>query len=513
SLKSMMQHYINHRIYVIRRRTAFLLNKAEQRLHIVDGLLKALDHIDEIIDTIRTSMDIPTAQSQLMARFGFSEIQADAILRMQLQRLTGLEREKLETEAQALREEIDYYRSLLADVQKIHGLIKEDLERMKLQYGDPRRSQISGAVEDLEDEDLIPEEEMAVTISHEGYIKRMNLDTYRQQKRGGVGIIGADAKEGDFIKQLFIGSTHDYLLFFTDRGKLFWLKIYSVPQLSRQSKGRAIVNLLNLSSNEKITNVVPVRDFNDRYLVMATAQGVVKKTPLSAFSRPNRGGIIALGLREDDTLVGAAVANLDDDIMLGTEQGKAIRFANKQVRAMGRTACGVRGINLTKDDRVKDLVIVDEEASLLTICEKGYSKRSLFSEYRCQSRGGKGIIDIRTRGRNGKVVAMKAVREEDDLMMITQLGMIVRSPIKEISIIGRGTQGVRVMTLREDDLVVAAALVQGNGNGGPDSTDPENMDPENDNPEKEGEGSTDSLNPDAGQDDIDTPDDHETKPE
>jgi DNA gyrase subunit A len=465
SIKQMMDNYIEHRVEVIRRRTAFLLDKAERRLHIVEGLLLALDQIDEVIETIRSSPDVPTAQAQLMDRFGLSEMQADAILRMQLQRLTGLEREKLEAEAKSLREEIDYYRSLLADVKKIHGLIKEDLERMKSQYGNTRRTEITEAAEEIVIEDLIPDEDMAVTISHEGFIKRLNLDTYRKQRRGGIGIIGADAKEGDFIEQIFIGSNHDYLLFFTDRGKLYWLKVYSLPQLSRQSKGRAIVNLLNLRSNERITSVIPVRDFSQGYLVMATSQGVIKKTTLSAFSRPSKAGIIALNLRPDDTLVGANVAQEKDDIMLGSELGKAIRFPGEQVRAMGRTATGVRGISLEKKDRVKDLVIVDEEATLLTVCERGYGKRTPFTEYRQQSRGGKGTINIRTQGRNGKVVAMKAVRDDDDLMLISQSGMMVRTQVKQISIIGRATQGVRVMSLRPDDLVVDAAPVPRNGNG------------------------------------------------
>jgi DNA gyrase subunit A len=465
SIKEMMENYIEHRVEVIRRRTAFLLDKAERRLHIVEGLLLALDHIDEVIETIRSSPDVPAAQQQLMDRFGLSEVQADAILRMQLQRLTGLEREKLEAEAKSLREEIDYYKSLLADVKKIHGLIKEDLERMKSQHGNPRRTEITEAAEEIVIEDLIPDEDMAVTISHEGFIKRLNLDTYRKQRRGGIGIIGADAKEGDFIEQIFIGSNHDYLLFFTDRGKLYWLKVYSLPQLSRQSKGRSIVNLLNLRSNERITSVIPVRDFSQGYLVMATSQGVIKKTTLSAFSRPSKAGIIALNLRPDDTLVGANVAREEDDIMLGSELGKAIRFPGVQVRAMGRTATGVRGINLEKKDRVKDLVIVDEKATLLTVCEHGYGKRTPFSEYRQQSRGGKGTINIRTEGRNGKVVAMKAVRDDDDLMLISQSGMMVRTAVKHISLIGRATQGVRVMTLRPDDRVVDAAPVPKNGNG------------------------------------------------
>jgi len=465
SIKELIEYYIKHRIDVVRRRTSFLLDKAEKRLHIVEGLLLALDHIDEVIETIRSSSDIPTAQHRLMERFGLTEIQADSILRMQLQRLTGLEREKLEEEALALREEIAYYRGLLDDVTKIHDLIKEDLVRMKEQYGNKRRTEIAAAADDLEDEDLIPDEEMAVTVSHEGYIKRIAIDTYRQQRRGGVGIIGADSKEGDFIEHIFIGSNHDYLLFFTDRGKLYWLKVYNLPLLTRQSKGRSIVNLIELSKNERITSVIPVRNFEEGFLVMATTNGVIKKTKLSAFSRPSKAGIIALGLRDDDTLVGACVAMQEDDIMLGTEKGISIRFSGPQIRAMGRTAMGVRGIRLKKDDKVTALVIVDEQTNLLTVCENGYGKRTPFPEYRCQSRGGKGTINIRTEGRNGKVVAMMAASEDNDLMLATQLGMVVRMPVHQISVIGRATQGVRLMTPRKDDLVVAAALIENNGNG------------------------------------------------
>ncbi len=459
-LIEMMKHYLQHRVDVIRRRTAFLLEKAESRLHIVEGLLLALDHIDEVIETIRSSPDVATAKQRLMSVFGLSDVQAEAILRMQLQRLTGLEREKLEEEAEGLRKEIAYYKSLLADEKLIHGLIKEDLERMKSLYGNKRRTKITHAILDIDREDLIPDEEMVVTISHEGYIKRLNQDTYRKQRRGGVGVIGADSREGDFIEQLFTCSNHDYLLCFTDKGKLYWLKVYDLPQLSRQSKGRAIVNLLNLSQEERITSVVPVRDFEQGYLVMATSSGIIKKTSLSAFSRPNRGGIIAVDLRDDDLLVGAKTADPGEDIMLGTELGMAIRFSGEQVRSMGRQAMGVRGIRLKDGDRVKDLVIVRDNATVLTVCESGYGKRTAFSEYRRQSRGGKGLINIRCAGRNGDVVAMKSVYETDDLMLITREGMVVRSPVSQISIIGRATKGVRVMKLKSGDKLIAAAPVQ-----------------------------------------------------
>ena len=328
-MKDLIRHYVDHRIDVIRRRTRFLLDKAERRLHIVEGLLLALDHIDAVIDTIRSSPDIPTAQARLMERFGLTDVQADAILRMQLQRLTGLEREKLEEEAAGLRTEIAYYRELLADVTKIHGLIKDDLTHLMEHFANKRRTQITAAIDDIDDEDMIPDEEVAVTISHQGYVKRMPLDTYRQQHRGGVGIIGAEAKEGDFIERIFIGSTHDYLLFFTDRGRLHWLKVYRLPMLSRQSKGRAVINLLRITPEERITQVIPVRSFEEGDLVMATRNGLVKKTALKAFSRPNKAGIIALNLRDEDTLVGASVALPGQEVMLGTKKGMSIRFPRR----------------------------------------------------------------------------------------------------------------------------------------------------------------------------------------
>ena len=460
-----IDQYIRHRIVVIRRRSAFLLDKAEKRLHIVEGLLTALDHIDAVIETIRSSPDVPTAQVRLMERFALSEIQADAILKMQLQRLTGLERAKLEEEAAKLRAEIEEYKAILSSEEKVLGMIKEDLLKVKEQFRNVRRTEIADAVEDLEIADLIAEEEMAVTFSHAGYVKRMTLDNYRQQARGGKGIIAADFKDGDFIERLFIASTHDYLLIFTSMGKAHWLKVFELPLLSRQSKGRAIVNLLHLSKNESITSVVSVRDFDEGELVMATAKGFIKKTHLSAFSHPKKGGIIAVDIRDGDSLMGVKVADAKAEIMLGTEQGFAIRFKGDQVRSMGRTARGVTGISLRKGDRVRDLVIIREGATLLTVCEKGYGKKTEFSEYRSQARGGKGIINMKTTSRNGRVVAMKAVCEDDELMLITQQGKLVRIGVKPISIIGRATQGVRVMALNKADRLIAIArVVKSNGN-------------------------------------------------
>ena len=458
-LKSLLEYYVKHRIDVIRRRTAFLLDKAEKRLHIVEGLLIALDHIDAVIETIRSSADVPTAQHRLMERFSLSEVQADAILRMQLQRLTGLERTKLEDEAQKLRDEIEYYKSILASEQMVLDIIKEDLDRVKGHFKSKRRTEIGEPVDGIETADLIADEEMTVTFSREGYVKRLPSDTYKRQKRGGKGIIAADSRKGDYIERLFIASTHDYLLILTNLGKLHWLKVYEVPLLTRQSKGRAIVNLLHLQDKEKIKSVVPVRDFNKGDLVMATASGVIKKTKLSAFSRPKKGGIIAVALKKGDNLIGAKVARPDDDIMLGTENGISIRFSASQVRAMGRTARGVRGISLREGDRVCDMVIVKPDRTILTVCENGYGKRTKRGEYRTQSRGGKGIINIKTTARNGSVVAMKAVRADDELMLITQQGKLVRITVKSISVVGRATQGVRVMGLNKGDKLIAITRV------------------------------------------------------
>ena len=458
-LKSLLEYYVQHRIEVIRRRTAFLLDKAEKRLHIVEGLLIALDHIDAVIETIRSSPDVPTAQTRLMERFSLSEVQADAILRMQLQRLTGLERAKLEDEAQKLHDEIEYYKSILASEKMVFDIIKEDLLRVKGLFKSKRRTEIGEPIDGIETADLIADEEMTVTFSREGYVKRLPLDTYKSQKRGGKGIIAADSREGDYIERLFIASTHDFLLILTNLGKLHWLKVYEVPLLTRQSKGRAIVNLLHLQDKEKIKSVLPVRDFSKGDLVMATASGMIKKTQLSAFSRQKKGGIIAVDLKDGDNLIGAKVARPDDDIMLGTDNGISIRFSASQVRAMGRTARGVRGISLRKGDRVCDMVIVKEDRTILTVCENGYGKRTKRDEYRTQSRGGKGIINIKTTERNGKVVAMKAVRTDDELMLITQQGKLVRISVKSISVVGRATQGVRVMGLNKGDKLIAITRV------------------------------------------------------
>ena len=490
-LKQLLVAFLEHRKEVVRRRTTFLLRRARQRAHIQEGLILAVADIDEIIAIIKRSPDPPTAKQRLMAKkLRLSEaatvrkllpkafvqqarqgqhltgVQADAILAMQLQRLTGLEIRKLAEDYAALVEEIAGYEAILSDENLLLDVIREDIYEIKERYADPRRTDIVGEVGEVSIEDLIAEEDVVVILSHEGYIKRMPVTSYRRQGRGGKGIIGSDRKEGDFIEHLFIASTHDYMLFFMNNGRMYWLKVYDVPSMSRQSKGRAIVNLLRMQKDERICAVIAVREFDDRYLMTATRRGQIKKTPLAAYANPRRGGIQATGLASDDTVIGAAITRGDDQIVLATREGMAIRFKETDVRPMGRTAAGVRGIRLHKNDEVVDMAVVDPTATLLTVCERGYGKRTSFDEYRVQSRGGSGVINIRTTGRNGRVVGVKSVRDSDELMLITEDGMIVRIGIGDIRTIGRATQGVRLVRLAEGDRVVAVARVAPNGGNG-----------------------------------------------
>jgi DNA gyrase subunit A len=485
-LKQLITEFLEHRKEVIRRRTIFLLRRARQRAHLLEGLILAVADIDEIIAIIRSSPDVPTARARLMAKplrlteaatirkllpksfvdrvtqsdQHLTGVQTDHILIMQLQRLTGLEIQKLASDYSALMEEIEGYEVILGDERRLMDVIREDIIEMKDKYANPRRTDIVGDVGDFEIEDLIAEEEVVVTLSHEGYIKRMPLTTYRKQGRGGVGIIGSDAKEGDFVEELFIASTHDYMLFFMNNGRMYWEKVYDVPQMSRQSKGRAIVNLLEMQAGETICAVLPVREFDDQHFLMTASKlGQIKKTPLSAYANPRKGGIQASGLDPGDTLVGAMITHGDSQIVLATREGMAIRFNETDARSMGRTAAGVRGISLAKGDEVVDVAVLDPTATLLTVCEHGYGKRTNFDEYRVQTRGGKGIINIRTTGRNGKVVAVKSVRDSDELMLITHEGQVVRIGVGDLRIIGRATQGVRLIALREEDHVVSVARV------------------------------------------------------
>ncbi len=485
TLKDMLVSFLDHRKDVIRRRTAFLLRRARQRAHVLEGLILANADIDKIIEIIKTSPDVPTARQRLMAHAlhldeqasliqilpesfvklikGIDQfltgVQADAILTMQLQRLTGLETEKLVGDYSKMVEEIEGHEAVLTDESLLVDVIREDIFEMKEKYGDARRTEIIGDVGDFNIEDLIAEEDVVVTLTHAGYVKRMPVATYRKQGRGGQGVIGGDSKEGDFVEELFIASTHDYLLILLDSGRMHWLRVYDIPALPRTARGRAIINLLGMAANEKICAVVSVRDFENGYMVTATRRGQIKKTALKAYAKPRRGGIIATGINEGDVVIGAAVTSGDNQIVLGTAGGMAIRFNETNVRAMGRTAAGVKGISLRKGDEVVDMVIIDPTATLLTACENGFGKRTNFDEYRVQTRGGKGVINIRTEPRNGKVIGMKSIHDADELMLITSGGMVVRSGVDEMRTIGRATQGVRVMTLKKKDKLVSVARV------------------------------------------------------
>ncbi|MBD3268064.1 DNA gyrase subunit A, partial [bacterium] len=417
TLREVLDHFIQHRRDVIRRRTMFDLRKAEARLHVVEGLRIACDNIDEVVELIRNSKDRPEAMNGLMTRFELTEIQAKAILEMQLQRLIGLEREKLEEEYNQLLKDIEYYKEILSSDELVRKIMKEELTKIKDRFGDERRTQIVGEAGDLEVEDLIAEENMVVTISHTGYIKRIATSVYRRQLRGGRGVSAMGTKENDFVERLYIASTHHYILCFTDKGRVHWLKVYEIPQVGRMSKGKAIVNLLQLDKDEFVTAMVPVADFPEgRFLMMVTKKGVVKKTEVKAFSNPRRGGINAISLDDDDSLFSVWITNGDDDIIIATRNGMAIRFDENDIRAMGRTARGVAGIRLESDDEVVGMVVCHEGAQLLTVTAKGYGKRTEIDKYRKIRRGGKGVIDIQTNERNGKVVGILETFEEDEFM-------------------------------------------------------------------------------------------------
>ena len=461
NLKQLLNAYIIHRKEIIRRRTIFLLNRAEERAHILEGLRIALENIDEVIKLIKASKTVDDARISLVSRFSLSERQANAILEMRLQRLTNLEQTKLEEEYQKICDNIREYKAILENENLVLDIIREDLHEIKEKYGDERKTEIIGDIGEFNMEDLISEEDVTVIITHEGYIKRLPITTYRKQHRGGKGVTGAGMKDGDFVENLFIASTHDYILFFTDMGKVYWLKVYDVPNASRIAKGRAIVNLLELDKDENVTSTVPVRNFDDRQLVMATRNGIIKKTVLSAFGRPKKGGIISIRLDSGDKLIGVKLTTGGQEIVLGTENGKAIRFSEDDVRCMGRATRGVKGIGLKGDDKVKGIVVVDKNATLLTVCENGFGKRTDYSEYSVQRRSGQGVINIKTSDRNGKVVALMNVSDDNELMMMTAKGMIIRAAINTIRSIGRNTQGVTLISLKAGDKVVSVAPVIG----------------------------------------------------
>ncbi len=472
SLRELLYEFLRHRRVVITRRTRFLLRKALDRLHILDGYLIVLDQLDEVIQTIRSSADADEARTRLMAKFGLSQRQADAILNLRLQRLTALERQKIEAEHKKVSEDIAYYKKVLGDPGEVDRIISEDLEKVKNDYADERRTEIGEPIDDVVPEDLIPDEEMTVIISRKGYVKRIASDAYRAQRRGGKGITGTDAKDDDFVSQVFLAHNHDYMLLFTDRGRVHWLKVYQLPQLSRYSRGRSITNLLQLQEDEKVTRIIPVRDFSSGYLIMATRQGVVKKTELSAYKRPMRGGIIALGLRENDLLVDVRIVREGDHILLATAKGKSLLCSSEDMRPMGRPATGVRGIKLREGDEVVSLILASGDASVLTVCEKGYGKRTNLAEYRVQGRGGTGVINIKVTEKNGDVVAVLEVTDDDDLMIATQKGQVVRTPVAGISSIGRATQGVRLIRLKDGDGVASVGrVIREEGDGSDDDGD------------------------------------------
>lgn len=457
-LKDVLYHYLEHQKDVVTRRTEFELRKARDRAHIVEGLRIALQHLDEVIKTIRESKDVPTAREALMTKFGLSEPQAQAILDMRLQKLTGLEREKLEQEYKELMERITYLESILADENILLGIIKDELTAIRDRYSDPRRTQILDAHEEIDIEDLIPKEDVVITITHKGYIKRIPLGTYKSQKRGGRGVIGLTTAEGDITEHLFIANTHHFLLFFTNRGVCYRLKVHEIPEAGRQAKGQAIVNLLAFRQGEWVTAVIPVRTFQtDKYLFMATKDGIVKKTHLNEYNTSRREGLIAISLDEGNDLIGVKLTDGKRDVMLATRNGLSIRFHEEEVRSMGRTARGVKGIRLMKNDAVVSLELVRDNADILVITEKGYGKRTSADEYRPQVRGGKGIITMRTNNRNGKVVTIQAVNPNEELMIVSRNGIIIRQEAAGISRQGRTTQGIRVMRLDADDQIVSVA--------------------------------------------------------
>src|SRR3989454_2966430 len=461
TLKEMIEHYVAHRREVVVRRTRFDLAEAEKRAHILEGLKIALDHIDEIVAMIRAAADTEAARTGLMSRFGLSEIQSNAILEMRLSRLTGLERKKVEDEYLEVIQLIEQLKAILESPAKVLQIIKDEMAAVRERFGDERRTEIVAGSGEFEAEDLIAEEDMVITISHAGYIKRLPVTTYRSQRRGGRGVTGAGTREEDFIEHLFIASTHSYILVFTDRGRVYWVKVHEVPQGGRTAKGKAIVNLVEMSQQERVAAVLPVKEFDDtHFIMMVTRNGTAKKTPLSAYSNPRRGGIVAIGVDAEDSLIDAVLTDGTQDIILQKRNGKAIRFNEQDVRPMGRTAYGVRGVTLEEDDAVVGMIAVKGEASLLVATQNGFGKRSPISEYRITGRGGKGIISIQTTDRNGPVVAALEVVPNDQGMLITRGGIVIRTKVSEISEIGRNTQGVRLINLEAGDQLIDVARVE-----------------------------------------------------
>lgn len=462
SLKEMLHYYILHQEEVIERRTRYDLAKAEARAHILEGFVIALDDIDKVINIIRSSETDVEAKERLMEAFKLSEKQSEAILEMRLRRLTGLEREKIENELAELRESIAYYKQLLNDTNIVHGVIKDELLEIKSRYSTPRKTKITGAVKELDVEDLIAEEEVAVTVTKAGYIKRLPVSTYRQQKRGGKGMQGVNLKESDFVEHLFIASTHDYILFFSNKGKVYRLKVYEIPEASRHARGNAIVNLLPFEKDEKVSAVIATKDFpEDEYLMFATAGGMVKKTAMKLYDRTRRDGLIAISLKDGDELISVQRVATGEKVMMVSSAGKAIQWDEEEVRAMGRDTQGVRGMNVQADAKVLGMEIVRPGSELFVITERGYGKRTSVEDYPIHHRGGQGVFTITMTAKKGLLAAMKIVEENDELMIITEEGVVVRTPVEGVSQLGRSTQGVHIMNVADKDKVTAVAVTEG----------------------------------------------------
>jgi DNA gyrase subunit A len=460
NLKHMIDHHIEHRVDIITRRTKYELRRAQEKAHILEGLIIALNHIDAIIEKIKKSEDAEKARLALIADYALSEEQAKAILEMRLSRLAALEQKKIKDEHAKLKQFITEMEAILADRNKILAMIKQELIELIQKYGGARKTDIIGYDEDLDIEDLIPEEDVVITISHAGYTKRMALEEYKQQNRGGKGIIGAETKEEDFLEHLFIANTHSYLLIFTNKGKIHWLKVYKLPVGSRYSKGNAIVNMVGVEPGEKISAVIPVKEFDpNSYLVFATRQGLVKKTKLEEYSNPRAGGIWGINLNEGDDVVDVVKTNGTEQLIMATAEGNAVKFNETDVRSVGRYSQGVIGIRLKGEDKVIGMVVSDETKTLLTVTEHGFGKRTPISDYRLINRGGSGVINIKTSERNGNVVTIKSVTDEDELMFISVQGQVIRTSAKFISVIGRNTQGVRLMRLDPADKVADCAKI------------------------------------------------------
>ncbi len=487
NLRDMIYYYLEHQREIVRKRTEYDLRQAEARAHILEGLRIALDHIDEIISLIRASQTGEEAREGLMSRYGLSHDQAQAILDMRLQRLTGLEREKIENEYQELLAKIAEYKAILADEGRIYAIIREELEEIRTKFADERRTEITFDEDSIEDADLIPVEDVVITLTHSGYIKRLPVSTYRSQKRGGRGIQGIGTKDDDFVEHLHITSSHDYILFFTNKGKVYRLKCYEIPDLNRTAKGTPIINLIQIEKGERVNAVIPVQDFSeDRFLFFATKKGVIKKTELSSFENIRKIGLIAINLREDDELIGVRLTDGEQEIIMGTKKGMSVRYKENDVRTIGRNATGVKGITLDDDDDVIDMDVVKENADVLIVTANGYGKRTPISEYRLQSRGGKGIKTHNVTDRSGNVVGLKVVEPDEDLMIITSSGIIIRLEIKGISVMGRYTQGVKLIRVAEDEEVVSVAKVAMSDEAASHHEDEGDL-PEHNSPADEGE--------------------------